>query len=164
MRLFIRKLHYWLAILAAFPIFIVIISGLILQVKDEVAWVKPPEQRGLTNKPSLSYSQIFDIARMVPQASIQDWKDIWRIYLKPGKGIAKVQAKNNWEVQIDFATGDILQVAYRRTDFIEDIHQGSFLVKWPRLWIFLPAGIIFLILWISGIYMFFNGQIFRKGY
>ena len=69
------------------------------------------------------------------------------------KGIVKVRSQNNWEVQIDTQTGEVLQTAYRRSDIIESIHDGSWFHDKVKLWIFLPTGIVLFILWITGVYM-----------
>jgi len=69
------------------------------------------------------------------------------------KGLVKVKAKNHWEVQIDTYTGDIIQVAYRRSDIIEDIHDGSWFHKNIKYWLFFPSGISLLVLWVTGFYM-----------
>ena len=41
-----RKLHRWGTVAIAVPFLVVLLSGLVLQWKKEVAWVQPPEQRG----------------------------------------------------------------------------------------------------------------------
>ncbi len=73
--------------------------------------------------------------------------------MRPGDGVAKVRSETGWEVQIDTATGEVLQVAVRRSDLIESLHDGSFFGDWAKLWIFLPAGLILLALWLSGMYL-----------
>jgi hypothetical protein len=51
-----------------------------------------------------------------------------RIDIRKDKGIVKfVYVKHYWEVQLDGATGNVLQVNLRKSDFIEDIHDASFL-------------------------------------
>jgi uncharacterized iron-regulated membrane protein len=48
----------------------------------------------------------------------------------------------------------ILQTAYRRSDLIESIHGGSFFGDdWTKLGLFLPAGLVLLLLWLSGLWM-----------
>ena len=37
----------------------------------------------------------------------------------------KVRAKNNWEIQLDLEKGTILKTAFRRSDIIEQLHDGS---------------------------------------
>ena len=59
-----------------------------------------------------------------------------------------VRAENKQEMQVDSHTGEVLQVATRRTDWLEDIHEG----KWMglNLKLFLPVHILSLILWLTG--------------
>ncbi len=82
------------------------------------------------------------------------WQDIERLDVRPAKGIIKVRGRNQWEVQLNHNNGDVLQVAYRRTDFIESLHDGSFFHDKAKLWVFLPAAIILTFLWLTGIYLF----------
>ena len=149
-----RKIHYWLSIGVAIPVLIVIVSGIFLQVKKQFTWVQPTEQRGKSKTANLSLPQILEISKTVPEAEIKSWDDINRLDVRPSRGMLKVSAKNHWEIQIDTETGAILQTAYRRSDIIESIHDGSFFHDYVKLWIFLPSGIILLILWLTGIYLF----------
>jgi uncharacterized iron-regulated membrane protein len=56
--------------------------------------------------------------------------------------------------QVDLGTGRVLQTAYRRSDLIESIHDGSFFGgDWVKLGLFLPAGIVLLLLWLSGLWL-----------
>ena len=55
----------------------------------------------------------------------------------------------------DSQSGDILQVATRRSDFIESIHDGTFFAKNANLWLMLPVAIIAIVMSITGIIMFF---------
>ncbi|MFN1833628.1 PepSY domain-containing protein [Balneola sp. MJW-20] len=150
-----RKIHRWGAILIALPFLIVLISGLILQVKKEVAWVQPPSQEGISTVPSVSFEKILNQVKSVPEADTDSWEDIDRLDVRPDKGIVKVRTLNNYEIQLDTETGEILQVAFRRSDIIEAIHDGSWFHDSAKLWIFLPSGIIVTVLWITGIYLFF---------
>lgn len=149
-----RKVHYWLSIGAAVPIVIVIATGILLQVKKQFTWVQPAEQKGKSKTANLSLPQILEIAKTVPEAEIKSWDDINRLDVRPSRGMLKVSAKNHWEIQIDTETGAILQTAYRRSDIIESIHDGSFFHDYVKLWIFLPSGIILLVLWLTGMYLF----------
>ena len=79
-----------------------------------------------------------------------------------GKGVIKVRAKNRWEAQLDQSNGDVLQVAYRRSDIIESIHDGSFFHDRAKLGLFLPASIVLFVLSLTGIYMFFQRQSARR--
>lgn len=149
-----RKVHRWAAIATALPVIIVIVTGIILQVKKEFDWIQPPTQHGSTSELVLSFDQILDVVSKVPEVDLTSWDDINRLDVRPGKGIIKVRGNNDWEVQLDSKTGDVLQVAVRRSDFIESIHDGSFFHESFKLWVFLPTAVILAAMWGTGIYLF----------
>ncbi len=149
-----RKVHYWGAIICALPVLIVIVSGLVLQLKKDVAWVQPPSAKGQGDEPTLSFAQILEATSKVPEAGVSSWNDIDRLDVRPGKGIVKVRCENRWEIQLDAETAEVLQVAFRRSDLIESIHDGSFFHEKAKLWIFLPSAVVLLVLWVTGIWLF----------
>jgi|GEM_PF-1042648 len=142
------KYHYWFGWVVIIPWAFVISSGLLLQVRYEVPWVMPTIQQGQGTVPAIEFPQVLEIARQLPEHGVQTWEDIWRVYVYPDKGITTIRAENRQEFQIDSSTGEILQVATRRTDWLEDVHEG----KWMdlNLRLFLPVHILSLILWITG--------------
>ena len=56
--------------------------------------------------------------------------------------------------QLANTTAEVLNVAYRRSDLIESIHDGSFFSDAVKLYVFLPTGILLIIMWGTGIYLF----------
>lgn len=152
-----RKLHRWGAIITAIPVAIILGTGVLLQFKKEKnplgEWVQPATMRGSTKQLTISFDEILEVARAVPEAQIESWDDVDRLDVRPGRGMLKVRANNRWEVQIDGATAEILSVKYRRSDLIESIHDGSFFHDKAKMWVFFPAGAILLGLWFSGIYL-----------
>ena len=150
-----RIIHRWGAFLVSLPFLSVIISGLLLQVKKEVEWIQPSTEEVAIDTLALSFSDILRISQSVEEAHISRWSDINRLDVRPDKGVVKVRSENQWEIQIDLERGTVLKTAYRRSDIIEQLHDGSWFHDAAKLWIFLPAGIIVLILWLSGMYLFF---------
>lgn len=159
---FNRVFHRWASILIALPLLVVISTGLLLMLKKEVAWIQPPTQQGSTKELGITFDQILAIARSVPEAGIEEWKDIDRLDVRPSKGMLKVRAENRWEIQLDGVTGEILQVAFRRSDLIESLHDGSFFHDKVKLLIFLPSALILLLLWVTGIYLFTLPYLMRR--
>ncbi len=149
-----RDIHRWGAILIALPLAVVIVSGVILQLKKESVWIQPATRRGSGSEPSLGFEQILMITRGVPEANVRGWTDIDRLDVRPDRGMLKVRCKNRWEIQLDAETGEVLQVAYRRSDLIESIHDGSFFHDGLKLWVFLPTAVLLGVLWVTGIYLF----------
>ena len=148
-----RKLHRWGAVLVAVPLLVVIVTGILLQLKKDVPWVQPPTQKGASKEPAVSFDAILAAAKAVPEAGVNSWDDIDRVDVRPKDGVAKVTCKNRWEVQVDFRTGETVQVAYRRSDLIEAIHDGSFFHDAAKLYVFLPAAVVVLGLWVTGVYL-----------
>ena len=158
-----RKLHRWGAILIALPLLLVIVSGLLLQVKKQWAWVQPPTLKGTQpGEPQVSWPMMLAALQTVPAAQVRTWADVERLDVQPGKSLVKVQAANHWEVQLDLATGQILSSNYRRSDWIESLHDGSFFGDWSKLTIFLGNGLILLFLWLSGLYLWWLPGMIRR--
>lgn len=149
-----RWSHRWGSIAILIPTAVIFTSGVVLQLKKESAWVQPATITGSATGASLPFDRILAVVREVPEAQVSTWDDIDRIDVRPGKGMLKVRCKNSWEVQIDANRGDVLQVAYRRSDLIESLHDGSFFHDSAKLWIFLPTSLILLVLWVTGVYLF----------
>tara|TARA_B110000438_G_scaffold58046_1_gene58042 strand:+ start:7121 stop:7579 length:459 start_codon:yes stop_codon:yes gene_type:complete len=137
------------------PVLLIIVSGILLQLKKEIHWLQPPTKKGqVQNNPTITLDDILSTVKKIDEVNIKSWSDIDRLDLRVEKGIVKVRGKNRWEVQIDTQTKKVLQVAYRRSDLIEQLHDGSWFNEKIKLYIFLPSGIILFILWVTGIYMF----------
>jgi len=153
-KLWSRRAHRWISISIAVPLILIICTGILLLLKKQISWVQPPTQVGAASSPSLAFDEILEIARRVTNAQIHDWEDIDRLDVRPEKGIVKVRGKNRWEIQLDSATGEVLHVAFRRSDLIESIHDGSWFHENAKLAIFLPTALLFLTLWFTGIYLF----------
>jgi len=148
-----RKLHRWGAVLACVPLLLVILSGILLQMKKQVAWIQPESTSGTGTTPEIDWQTLLDSTSRIAEAKVDSWADIDRVDVRPAKGMAKVQCKNRWEVQVDLATGQVLASNYRRSDLIESLHDGSFFTDAAKLWLFLPNGLILLGLWCTGVYL-----------
>lgn len=149
-----RKLHRWGAVLIALPLLVVVVTGLMLQVKKQFTWVQPETKKGSGKAPKLSMDELLTKLKTVPEAEVTAWGDVDRVDVRPKDGIYKVTCKNSHEVQVDFTTGEVLQVAYRRSDLIESIHDGSVFGDGVKLYVFLPAGVVLLVLWVTGLILF----------
>ena len=151
-----RKLHRWGALITAIPLLLVIVSGLMLQLKKQVPWVQPPTKKGIAPReiPQQSFQDLLNVAK-TEHSSVQDWSDIDRLDVQVSKGIVKILTKDHWELQIDLRDGKVLSSKYRRSDFIEQLHDGSFLGDWAKLWIFFPNGLVLFGLWLTGAYLWY---------
>jgi hypothetical protein len=150
-----RRTHYWLTPFLAIPILIITASGLLLQIKKQWNWVQPAEMKGSSDVPSIPFESMLDNVKKIKGFESATWKDIKRIDIRPKKGIAKLSMNSDIEIQMDTDTGEVLQTAIRRSDWIESLHDGSYFGgDWTKLGIFLPAGVCLLLLWLTGLWMF----------
>lgn len=149
-----RRVHHWAAGIIAIPAFVLLASGLLLQAKKHWAWVQPAEHRGTGTTPVLDFERLLHTVRADPALGVRTWDDVNRVDVRPGRGVAKVWLHSGYEVQVDLGTGRILHTAYRRSDLIEAIHDGSFFGgDWTKLGVFLPTGVTLLLLWATGMWM-----------
>jgi uncharacterized iron-regulated membrane protein len=157
-----RDIHRWGSMMFILPMTIILVSGVVLQLKKESAWIQPTTQEGSSSELSLNFKEILEISQKVPEAEVESWDDIDRLDIRPGKGMLKVRCKNRWEIQLDAKTGEVLQIAYRRSGLIESIHDGSFFHKSFKLWVFLPTGAILLVVLVTGIYLFIRPLLVKR--
>ena len=161
-----RKVHYWASFAIIVPLGIMIATGVLLQLKKQWTWVQPAEKRGTGTSPRLTFDDVLTQVKAVPGLGVTSWDDVNRLDVRPGRGMVKVWLNNGVEVQVDLGTGVILQTAYRRSDLIESIHDGSFFAgDWTKLGLFLPTGITLCALWLTGLWMWwvpFRGKRARR--
>ncbi len=146
----------------ALPLLVIVLSGMLLQFKKEIDWIQPATRKGESTIPTVSFEKILVASRSVPEAAIETWDDVDRLDVRPDKGVVKVQAKNSWEIQIDTSTGAVLQKAFRRSDLLENIHDGTFFHDRAKLYFVFPAAAVLFVLLITGVYIFFQPRIARN--
>ena len=125
--------------------------------------------------PSLSYAEVLDIARTIPELAVDDWSHIWRVYTYPGKGVMTVRTTRGVMAQLDAQNGKILDVSARSEDFWEDVHEGIFGRHRLQggnpfggvninlaLFVFLPVNVLATILWFTGVYWFLKGTVVKR--
>ena len=150
-----RKVHYWGSIIITLPLLMVISTGILLLLKKDAVWIQPQSVNGANSDlPQITFPQLMDAARSVKEAQITTWEDIKRVDIQPGKGMAKVVSNNNYELQVDTETGQVLQIAYRRSDIIESLHDGTYFHDSVKYLVSLPTGVILFVLLLSGVVLF----------
>ena len=55
----VSKTHYWGSFIIILPVLLIIMSGVLLQLKKEVHWIQPPTKKGQEqNNPIISFDDI----------------------------------------------------------------------------------------------------------
>lgn len=149
-----RSTHKWGSIIITIPFLIIIVTGILLLLKKEFSYIQPVTIKGVSEAPTLSFDKVLAVAKTVKEVNITGWESIDRLDVRPNKGLIKLQTNENWEIQIDSSTAEILHVAFRRSDIIEKIHDGTYWQKSANLWFTLPISIALLLISITGIILF----------
>lgn len=151
-----RRLHRWGATAAMAPFLVVICTGILLLLKKQVAWVQPPiaAPAVMSLGSTLCLESVLAAVVAQPASGIAGWDDVLRLDYKPSDGVIKVIGKAGKEVQVCATEGRVVQVATRRSDLIESLHDGSWFHSGVKLWVFLPSACIVLGLWMTGLYLF----------
>ena len=128
-----RKIHRISAsFLFAFFFFIAISGTLLGWKKHSNGFLLPETQIGTTTdlKQWISLDSLYAIASNAHFEMMFEKGVVDRMDVRPDKGIIKFTFSNSYlEIQIDGASGSILGHQTRRSDFIEQIHDGSIIDK-----------------------------------
>ena len=128
-----RKLHRTTGALLFVFFFIVACTGLLLGWKKHTGGVILPKSyngKSTDMKDWLPVDVLHQKALIVAREQISPdlSPELERIDFRPDKGMVKfVFIENFWGVQLDCSTGELLHIERRRSDFIENIHDGSIL-------------------------------------
>jgi uncharacterized iron-regulated membrane protein len=159
----LRQIHYWTSLPLLVTIFIIAGTGTVLALKKDFAALQPPTQTG--SRPGDLHRPVSDLvaaASTVPGHGGIGWQDIERIDLRPADGVAKLILHSRTEIQVDLASGKVLQVGYRTSDLVETIHDFSILGGWAKYVFSFGSGLAILAMAATGVYLFLLPMIVRR--
>ena len=129
----VRKVHRYMGIFLFMAFLLMAITGSLLGWKKNSAGYLLPETMQGTSTNLASWHSVDQLKRTAQQTVIDSLGAetdtlIDRIDIRPDKGILKFTFQKHYgEVQLDGATGKVLSVGQRRSDFLESVHDGSIL-------------------------------------
>jgi uncharacterized iron-regulated membrane protein len=143
----IRNIHRKISLYLVIPIGVILLSGIILQLRNQIEWIQPALIQGEAGTESL----------LGPNEIIQQLKisktDVDQIIYKPAKNNVSLRLKSGEEIQLDPESGKVLKRAIRRTNLLIDIHQGSIIGPLGQYGVYILSGLGLLMLYLSGIYL-----------
>jgi uncharacterized iron-regulated membrane protein len=168
-----RKLHRYIGSSLVIFFFILAITGLLLGWKKHSGGViLPNTKKGSSTdlKEWLPLDSIQKIAqKAIREKLIEESTIIDRMDIRPDKGVAKISFKKHYyEVQLDGASGKVLAVNLRKSDIIEQLHDGSILDfvfnsnGTIKVFYTTILGFGLLTLTISGFWLWYNPKRIRK--
>mgnify|MGYP001462779273 CR=1 FL=1 len=171
----VRKIHRTTGIVLFLFFMIIAITGLLLGwKKNSNGIILPKSYQGSSIQ--LQYWLPLDTLQTIAFQSIQHAIDknidleLQRIDIRPEKGMVKFIFNNHyWGVQLDGATGNVLAITNRRSDLIENIHDGSILdiifgIKGEIIKLIYTSimGTALLIFTLTGFWLWYGPKLMRK--
>jgi uncharacterized iron-regulated membrane protein len=170
-----RKIHRLTGAFLFIFFFVIATSGLMLGwKKHSKGIILSKSYKGQSTNPQdwLPLNDLrekaLDIARReIPADSVLT---IDRIDVRPDKGMAKfLFIEGYWGLQLDLTTGELLHIERRRSDFIENLHDGSILDSlfgidggYIKLFYTSIMGVSLLTFTITGFWLWFGPKRLRK--
>ncbi len=171
----LRKVHRYSGVTLFIFFFIVSVTGILLGwKKNSSGYILPVSHRGTTSelKDWLPLDSLHRKAIYILKDSISgNLSDrLNRIDVRNRKGMVKFVFKDHlWEIQLDGASGELLQIAKRRSDLIENIHDGSFIDnqfpifdKGFKLFYTTLMGLTLLTFTITGFWLWFGPKLVKR--
>jgi uncharacterized iron-regulated membrane protein len=140
----IRTLHRKISFYLMIPIGVILLSGLILQLRNQIEWIQPELIQGEAGTGSL-----LGPTDIIQRLEISK-SEVDQIIYKPAKNNVSVRMKSGEEIQLDPESGKVLKRAIRRTNLLIDIHQGSIIGPLGQYGVYLVSGLGLLLLYLSG--------------
>ncbi len=148
--------HKWVGVVSGVVLVNIAVTGFLLLLKKDNGWIQPPTMEGSSGSPQdfITMPRLFSVVLNAGHEDFRQIKDIDRIDFRPGKRVHKVRSRHNHsEIQVDAVTGEVLSASSRRSDLIENLHDGSFFGRAFHGWLMPIAAVSLLFLVASGIYL-----------
>ncbi len=170
-----RKVHRMTGALLFFFFLFISITGLLLGWKKHsngyiLATTAKGSTTELTNWLPLETLRENAIKIFKDSISMELSPEIDRIDVRPEKGVLKFTFKNNfYGIQLDGATGRVLKIETRRSDFIEQVHDGSILDRYigtsngqVKLFYTSIMGVALLIFTVTGFWLWYGPKRMKR--
>ncbi len=170
-----RKVHRTMGIFLFVFFFFISITGVLLGLKKHSRDIISPKTYTGTNNNFKEWLPLEDLllkSNTILQDSIEAniSLELNRIDIRKEKGIIKFIYKNNfWEIQLDGANGNLLNIGKRNADIIEKIHDGSILDRYfgtnygqIKLIYSTITGLALLLFTISGFWLWYGPKRMKK--
>ena len=145
--------HRWIGITIGLVLLVSAATGFLLLIKKRVAWIQPTTHVGAAGSPE-QYRPLHEVYAAVfalglPQ--LRSEADIERVDFRPKQRMHKVHSHRDYvEVQVDAVTLQTHGPAVRRSDWLEQLHDGNLVGGWMHDWVMPLVAVSLLALALTG--------------
>lgn len=161
-----RRLHSWLGIGLAVLVLVSAVTGVLLGWKKQVNWLQPPTAKGTAGELE-DWRTLGDLRSIAQEAFRQNAPPgspdaVDRMDVRPGKNSVKVLFEfDDYEIQLDGVSGEVLSVAQRNADWIERIHDGSIVSEAFKVLSMNVLGVGLAVMVVTGAWLYFGPRRIR---
>ena len=172
---FFRKVHRTTGSFLFVFFFIIAVTGFLLGIKKHSGGIILPKTKKGTSTELIDFLPLDSLQNNATLYITKYLKEsnhieIDRIDVRPEKGVVKFTFKSNfYEVQLDGATGTLLQIDLRRSDVVEKIHDGSIVDYYLgfesgvfKLFYTIMMSLALMIFTITGFWLWYGPKRMRK--
>lgn len=143
----LRKWHGWIGLIVSLPLALITLTGIVLQLRNQFEWIQPKSVNSEMSKemPLLTFEAAMKLSG--------DEK-VDQVIYRPEKRNLAIRLKNGEELQVHPQTGEVLKRSMRRTNFLIDLHQGTWLGSFGQYFIHFVTGLGLAILIVTGIWIY----------
>ncbi len=134
---FFWNAHKWTGIVLSGVFVYMAATGFLLLMKKRSGWIQSPTRSGAAGEVAdfIGPRRLFEVILDQDHPDFRSAADVERVDLRPHDRVFRVHSEHHHsEMQICAVTGEVLEVSWRRSDLIEDIHDGSFFADWYHDW------------------------------
>ena len=163
-----RRIHRWSGLTLFVFFFVIGTTSVLLGWKKQSDYLQPSTARGSSTELAewLPADQLLRLAQTALADSLgPDYATtIDRIDYRPTKGSIKFLFEGHYqEVQLDGATGKLLSLGTRRSDWIEHLHDGSLISEPFKVVYSTVMGLATVVFTVSGFWLWYGPRRMRKG-
>ncbi len=162
---FFFQLHKWLGIALSVILINLSVTGMLLLAKKQHEWIQPATRTGQEGTPAdfIGMQAVLGAVRDCNHPDFRDVGSIDRVDFRPDKRVYKVRAKTNYaEIQVDAITADVLSISVRRSDRLEQLHDGSLLGERVHGAVMPAVAVGNILLTLSGLYLWLGRKSRRR--
>lgn len=142
----LRKWHAYVGLAATLPLLLIVGTGILLLFRGQSDWIQPSTVKlERTGGALLTMEAV--VAKFEPGT-------VEQVIYRPGKHNFAVRIAGGNEVQLHPETGEVVKNLPRRSGFLIDLHQGSWLGGFGQYGLHFAASLSLFFLIISGLFIF----------